>query len=243
MAQHLSSDDTIHSHSIQATYYSDKFIGRKTSSGEIFKQNRYTAAHKTLRMGTLVLVTNPRNNKQVIVKINDRCPKAGIIDLTKTAARAIDVGSAKVTIHILPNRYLPYWENQADYYDVLQRGEFLAMVNTTHTPQSPPVTPATPQQSSGNSKANKQEQMASDEDNKDALFDLILCETNFQSDARKAIANLPLYYQDMAEIELLPSSPKVSVRLKLSMKKPRAESIRHSLKSQYPQCRLQRADL
>ena len=44
------------------TYYADRFVGRKTSCGEIFRQNQYTAAHKTIPMGTYLLVTYPVTN-------------------------------------------------------------------------------------------------------------------------------------------------------------------------------------
>lgn len=86
-----------------ASYYSDYYEGRKTANGEIFQHNKLTAAHKTLPFGTKVLVTNLSNHKTVVVRINDRGPfvRKRIIDLTKTAAREIDLigpGIAKVKI-------------------------------------------------------------------------------------------------------------------------------------------------
>lgn len=88
----------------KASYYADKFNGRKTASGEKFRNSKKTAAHKTLPFGTKVKVTNLRNGKSVKVKINDRGPfVAGrIIDLSKKAARKIDmqkegVGNVKIT--------------------------------------------------------------------------------------------------------------------------------------------------
>ncbi len=82
----------------KASYYADKFHGRKTSSGELFDNNKMTAAHKTLPFGTIVKVTNLSNNKSVIVKINDRGPfVAGrIIDLSHAAAEAIGMIGAGV---------------------------------------------------------------------------------------------------------------------------------------------------
>ena len=63
-----------------ATYYHDRFENRKTSSGEIFSQKKYTAAHKTLPLNTLVRVTHLKNGRSVLVKVNDRCPRrSGII--------------------------------------------------------------------------------------------------------------------------------------------------------------------
>ncbi len=75
-----------------ASYYADKYEGKPTASGEIFRQNLLTAAHKTLPFGTMVTVTNLKNGKKVRVKINDRGPfVAGrIIDLTSRGAKELD---------------------------------------------------------------------------------------------------------------------------------------------------------
>lgn len=87
----------------KASYYGNEFDGRKTASGEVFRQSKLTAAHKKLPFGTQVTVTNLKNGKKVTVKINDRGPfVAGrIIDLSKTAAEEIGMlkdGVAKVKI-------------------------------------------------------------------------------------------------------------------------------------------------
>lgn len=76
-----------------ASYYGDQFDGRKTASGEIFDQNKLTAAHKTLPFGSIVRVTNMKNGKNVTVEITDRGPFAAgrIIDLSTAAARKIDM--------------------------------------------------------------------------------------------------------------------------------------------------------
>ncbi len=75
----------------KASYYADTFEGRKTANGEIFRQNKFTAAHKSLPFGTWVKVVNLDNKKAVIVRINDRGPfvKGRIIDLSKAAAKEI----------------------------------------------------------------------------------------------------------------------------------------------------------
>lgn len=82
----------------EASYYADKFVGRRTASGEIFRQHRLTAASKTIPLGTRVKVTNAENGKSVKVRINDRGPYAQgrIIDLTKKAARKIGMLSQGV---------------------------------------------------------------------------------------------------------------------------------------------------
>lgn len=81
-----------------ASFYSESFNGRKTANGEIYQSSRYTAAHKTLPFGTKVKVTNLSNGKSVKVRINDRGPfvPGRIIDLTRAAARKIDMENAGV---------------------------------------------------------------------------------------------------------------------------------------------------
>ena len=87
----------------KASYYANNFNGRKTASGETFRNSKLTAAHKTLPFGTKVKVTNLKNGKSVKVRINDRGPfvTGRIIDLSKKAAKKIDmvdegVGNVKI---------------------------------------------------------------------------------------------------------------------------------------------------
>jgi rare lipoprotein A len=87
----------------KSCYYSNKFNGKKTSSGEIFSQENLTAAHKNLKLGTFVKVTNLSNDSSVIVKINDRLNNNSghVIDLTLKAANQLNfvrMGSAKVKV-------------------------------------------------------------------------------------------------------------------------------------------------
>ena len=90
----------------QASWYGDPFHGRRTASGEIFDKNQFTAAHKTLPFGTVVVVRNLENGLTVTVRINDRGPfVAGrIIDLSQAAGAKIGLdhsGVARVSLHIL----------------------------------------------------------------------------------------------------------------------------------------------
>ncbi|OAB31373.1 rare lipoprotein A [Flavobacterium fryxellicola] len=90
-----------------ASYYADKFNGRRTTSGTKFDNNKYTAAHKKLPFGTKVRVTNEKNGKWVIVEITDRGPfvKSREIDLSKRAFMDITSnrgsGGMLVTIEVL----------------------------------------------------------------------------------------------------------------------------------------------
>ncbi|NEP50867.1 MAG: septal ring lytic transglycosylase RlpA family protein [Moorea sp. SIO3C2] len=89
-----------------ASWYGSAFHGRRTASGERFNQYALTAAHRSLRFGTRVKVTNLRNGRSVIVRINDRGPyvRGRIIDLSRGAARIIGLvrsGTGSVRIEIL----------------------------------------------------------------------------------------------------------------------------------------------
>jgi rare lipoprotein A len=90
----------------RASYYANKFNGRKTANGEIFDNRKLTGAHKTLKFNSMVRVTNLSNNKSVVIRINDRGPYAHnrIIDLSRIAAEQIDlvkVGTAQVRIEVI----------------------------------------------------------------------------------------------------------------------------------------------
>jgi rare lipoprotein A len=86
-----------------ASYYKS---GKQTANGESFNPNGLTAAHRTLPFGTKVRVTNMRNGKSVVVRINDRGPfiRGRVIDLSLGAAKLVEMtssGVAKVTYSIL----------------------------------------------------------------------------------------------------------------------------------------------
>lgn len=84
-----------------ATRYHHKFENRKTSSGERFSQKKYTAAHKSIKLGTYVLVVDTVTNKWVIVKVNDRCPRRNVIDLAAIAADRIGLTPRKGVSRVL----------------------------------------------------------------------------------------------------------------------------------------------
>jgi len=89
-----------------ASYYADKFNGKKTANGEKFSNSKLTAAHKKLAFGTKLKVTNKANGKSVVVVVNDRGPFSGgrDIDLSKKAFMQItdnkNHGEIKVTIEV-----------------------------------------------------------------------------------------------------------------------------------------------
>lgn len=93
----------------KASWYGPRFHGRKTASGERFDQHELTAAHRSLPFGTRVKVTNLKNGRSVVVRINDRGPyaKGRLIDLSRAAAKQIGMlksGVAQVRIERLAPR-------------------------------------------------------------------------------------------------------------------------------------------
>jgi rare lipoprotein A len=89
-----------------ASYYGKKFHGRRTASGERFNMNAMTAAHRSLKFGTRVKVTNLKNKRSVTVRINDRGPfiRGRIIDISYAAAKKIRMlgeGVVRVRVTVL----------------------------------------------------------------------------------------------------------------------------------------------
>jgi rare lipoprotein A len=89
----------------EASFYANKFNGRQTANGEIFSQSKLTCACNMLPLGTWVKVTNVRNGKSVIVKVNDRLhPKMRrVVDLSTTAAKKIghNSGVTRVKVEVI----------------------------------------------------------------------------------------------------------------------------------------------
>jgi rare lipoprotein A len=90
----------------KASYYADAFHGKVTASGEIFDMTKLTAAHRSLPYGTILQIRNIKNNKTIVVRVNDRGPFKGnrVIDVSKAAAEALDMirdGIIDVEITIL----------------------------------------------------------------------------------------------------------------------------------------------
>ena len=91
----------------QASWYGEPHYGQRTASGEIYDMRQFTAAHRTLPLGTRLLVTNLRNGRTVEVRVNDRGPIATgrIIDLSYAAAEelgAVSDGVFPVRVRVMP---------------------------------------------------------------------------------------------------------------------------------------------
>jgi rare lipoprotein A len=89
-----------------ASFYADKFTGRKTANGDLYHPEKLTAACNVLPLGTYIRVTNLKNNKSIIVRINDRlhANMNRLVDLSKVAAQQLGYmqrGLAKVKVEVL----------------------------------------------------------------------------------------------------------------------------------------------
>lgn len=82
----------------KASYYSSRFEGRRTAFGEVFRNHQLTAAHRTFAHNTLLEVTNLKNGKSVVVRVNDRGPwtKRHLIDVSRAAAEKLGIVQAGV---------------------------------------------------------------------------------------------------------------------------------------------------
>ncbi|MFT6926290.1 MAG: rare lipoprotein A [Psychromonas sp.] len=116
----------------KASWYGNKFHGHLTSNGERYDMFAMTAAHKNLPLPSYVKVTNLENNKQIIVRVNDRGPfhKGRIIDLSYAAAYKLDMlktGTAKVEIELL---HFPAQEDLSNQFN----GEYYIQYLVTSSP-------------------------------------------------------------------------------------------------------------
>ena len=80
---------------MKASWYGPGFHGHKTANGEVYDQMSFTAAHKSLKFGTLLKITNQKNNKSVVIRINDRGPYIHGRDLDLSKAAALELGMVR----------------------------------------------------------------------------------------------------------------------------------------------------
>lgn len=234
--------DTMKMFTLRATYYSDIFIGRRTSSGELFNQQNYTAAHKSLPLGTLLLITNPESGSQVIVRVNDRCPRGGIIDLTKQAAKVIGVGSRIVEAQVLPARYESVWKRQNKLAKEIKNGTLLSALNDTT------ATSKHPKRDEKNKPANRDNLAAAQDKSGDkarltiadsditeiftdttALYQIELGSATNRHDAELLIDKLPLKYQNIADILPSGNTSRAIIILDLSLPLTDAKAVQAEL--------------
>lgn len=105
----------------KATFYSDSFHGKKTANGERYDKHAFTAAHRSLPLGTIVRVTNLSNGRNLLVRINDRGPvkKKLILDVSKAAAHRLNMirrGVIPVQVEVVADkRGVPVHRGSAFY--------------------------------------------------------------------------------------------------------------------------------
>jgi rare lipoprotein A len=100
-----------------ASFYAEKFDGRKTATGEVFSNKGLTCACNHLKLGTLVKVTNLKNNKVIVLKVNDRLAANNhrIIDVTANAAKQLgffNAGLGKVKVEVIEKKTQNQSENK-----------------------------------------------------------------------------------------------------------------------------------
>ena len=226
-AQNYSHLDTVSVYPNKGTFYHDRFEGRKTASGEIFDQNRFTAAHWRIKLGTYILVTNQNTGLQVIVKVNDRCPKRGVIDLTHRAAAAIGIkGCQPVTVRILPPGYEEQCAAQDGMFDSVR----------TSRPALPKTVKPVPQ-SVARAFDNVQPKQATI-----GGYNIQLATTASHGEAFTLSQRLPDHYRDKVSIDSLEGSDMLRMTLEIHQTRQKADQLRRSLKDIFPQARVVVAD-
>ena len=115
---------------MKASYYADKFHGKKTASGKLYSRDSLTCAHKSFPFGTILKVTNPRNEKEIYVKVTDRGPfvRGRSIDLSYAAAKKIGVighGVASVDIFRTDLKQIPKLGEKPEEYGMNPDTAFL----------------------------------------------------------------------------------------------------------------------
>lgn len=231
LAQNYSSEDTVTEYPNKGTYYHDRFEGRKTSNGEIFDQNKFTAAHWKIKLGTYVMVTNRNSGLQVIVRVNDRCPKRGVFDLSHRAANAIGIkGMQPVTVRLLKGDWYERWAAQETMFDsVYSRlnpapGSKAAVPDTTKVkkPAKAAVTKANPNKPVERPKKNEPK------------YDIDLGTAATHGEALAMIDKLPEIYRDKVLIETLEDST-LLLTLELRLPKNNVDELCRALRRNFKQ--------
>ena len=235
-AQHYYITDTVTEHNNFGTYYHDRFEGRKTASGEVFDQNKFTAAHWKIKLGTLVMVTNRNTGLQVIVKVNDRCPKHNVLDMTHRAANAIGIkGCQKVTVRILPEGYEERWAAQETMFDSVRSrltdkpatGQPTAKAEETNIAENKSVTGKNGIEKPATAKSQAVKHTSQE-------YNLILASETTHSEAFNSINKLPKVYQNKVIVEPLEDSSYVKITLDVRLPEQKAKNLKAALKHSFP---------
>lgn len=226
VAQNYAVTDTVTEYPNKGTFYHDRFEGRKTANGEIFDQNKFTAAHWKIKLGTMVMVTNRNTGLQVIVKVNDRCPKRGVFDMSHRAATAIGIrGCQPVTVRILPDGYEERWAAQETMFDSVYS-------RLTAKPADKIVTPAPTIVKKEKTVEKKPEPMVEPVKKTDC-YNLTLENEIAHAEAFQSIEKLPELYQSKVIVETAEDSGMVRMTLEVKLPKDNAEKLRKALRHSF----------
>jgi rare lipoprotein A (peptidoglycan hydrolase)/cell division protein FtsN len=132
-----------------ASWYGTEFDGRPTASGEVFNSALFTAAHPSLPFGTMLRITNRHNNRQAVVKVNDRGPfvSSRIIDLSQAAAQQLDMistGTAPVVVESLEQLQLSTLQSQGAYTGTAAPYNQVSSPTQITAPEVAPLPPEDP---------------------------------------------------------------------------------------------------
>lgn len=238
-AQNYSSDDTVTEYPNKGTFYHDRFEGRKTANGEIFDQNKFTAAHWKIKLGTYVMVTNRNNGMQVIVRVNDRCPKRGVFDLSHRAANAIGIkGMQPVTVRLLQGDWHDRWAAQETMFDSVSsrlnpapkvassKTDTATTTQETAMAKPEPTAPktTTKQHAAKQPHATNQSQNHSEE-----RYDILLGMAATHGDAFNMIEKLPEIYREKVLVETL-EDDSLQLTLDVGLPKNNADELCRALR-------------
>ena len=226
-AQKFDLNDTVTEYPMKGTFYHNKFEGRKTSCGEIFNQNLFTAAHKSIKMGTFVMVTNRNNGLSVIVKVNDRCPKKGVMDMTRRAAYAIGIkGCQPVTVRILPEGHEEEWLAQDNQFDSVHSKFASGKQQPVDNNATATAAPEKQQGKESVQKNGKNKPAASSE----VKYNIQLGIAKTHGEAFEMVSQLPIHYQDKTVLDSTSILDGITVTLEVNLSKSKARELNRALK-------------
>lgn len=230
-AQKFSPTDTVTEYTMKGTMYHNKFEGRKTAHGDIFDHNLFTAAHHKFKFGTLLLVTNQKTGLSVIVKVNDRCPKRGIVDMTRRAAWAIGIkGCLPVNVRVLPPSYEDEWASQGSLYDsvpsTLAKGQY-ALSKSKRNKKSKTTAAKTKH------KAQQEKVEPAPE-----FYAIWLATAQTHGEAFSLIDNVPDEYKESVTIDTPLGDEQIDLLLDVRLSKKDAQVLQDTLKKTFPDCKI-----
>ncbi|MBR4505189.1 MAG: septal ring lytic transglycosylase RlpA family protein [Bacteroidales bacterium] len=236
-AQNYSADDTVTEYPNKGTYYHDRFEGRKTANGEIFDQNKFTAAHWKIKLGTYALVTNRNNGMQVIVWVNDRCPKRGVFDMSHRAANAIGIkGMQPVTVRLLQGDWHDRWAAQETMFDSVSSRlnpapkEVRQKSDTATTEPKPEVAKSAPATTPAATKQHTaKHHHTANQSHSEERYDILLGMAATHGDAFNMIEKLPEIYREKVLVETLEDET-LRLTLDVGLPKDNAEELCRALR-------------